>query len=209
MSEYYDAAGAHVVIFDVAVKPGQEPAKESTEKKYTQAKSKQCPECRRKKNATPAPHRIVEADDETGVEVVYECADGRIVTDPGGRLYANLRDRDETPDEYEVRCLEAIQKDFASYYQVVEVPRTEDERREYLLDTWNTSAQARVSARTGVAPRNPDACFRYGAACDYWEACTGVVSIEDVTRFKRLKNAHTELAAPERERSNVAGTFEF
>ena len=205
VSEYQDAVfradgytnrGADVVLYDVGVKPGQEPYKATPEeqRKYTQPKSRVCPECKRKKNAVPAPHIITDVDEETGEETNYECADGRIVTDPGGVLYANLRERDETPEEYEARCLGVINQNYDKYFQVIEVVRLESERREYLLDVWNIAQQARVSERTGIAPRNPDACFRYGSPCDFWDVCTGTATLDDVSRFKKIDSVNPELS---------------
>lgn len=115
-----------------------------------------------------------------------------------GSLYASQRDRDETPAEYRERVASAIMEDPTRYYAAVEVVRLEDERDEYAYDVWQLAELMRMSARTGRAPRNPDACFRYSTPCEFFDVCTGVTSLDDPLRFKHV-GAAPELSNEERQ----------
>lgn len=111
-----------------------------------------------------------------------------------GALYANQRDRDETPDEYLARCTEAIASDPAAYYVRGEVHRFEDELAGLDADLWSLGRMIREGQLAGRAPRNPDACQRYGRWCSYFDVCTGDADLDDPTKFTRLESPHPELA---------------
>jgi hypothetical protein len=115
-----------------------------------------------------------------------------------GALYANQRENDETVEEYEARVSAAIAENPAAYYQRAEVVRLESERDEYAFDVWQLGESIRHSERTGKAPRNPDACHRYGRPCEFWGVCTGQQSLDDTTRFRRIdpEHPHEELSPP-------------
>jgi PD-(D/E)XK nuclease superfamily len=102
---------------------------------------------------------------------------------------------EETPDEYRTRCIQAITEDPRSYYQRGEVVRLEAEMAEGATDDWLTAAGMRETQRLGHFPRNPDACFKWGRACEFWDVCTGTASLEDATRFRRIENMNPELEA--------------
>jgi hypothetical protein len=159
------------------------------ERKYTQPKDRACKECK-KKNPTPAPHveKVGEGDDARDVA----CIDGRIVTDPGGKLYANLRERDETPDEYRERVRADIAANPDKYFQRGLVVRLEQEERDAAKDAWELARQIRDSQLEGRWPRNPEACDSYGAMCAFWSVCTGETTIDDPTRFRDAEQ-HQEL----------------
>lgn len=110
-----------------------------------------------------------------------------------GTLYANQRDRDETPEEYEARLREHIAANPDAYYQRAPVVRLEAEEREAARDMWHTARAIRDSERLGSWPRNPQACFRWHRACDYWDVCTGQADIADEHRFERVR-PHEELS---------------
>lgn len=164
------------VLYDVLRKPELEPYRATPieRREYTKPRDKACPECKRKL-ATPAPH-VVDG---------LSCADGRIVTDPGGRLYANMRERDETVDEYRDRLLADIADRPEHYYQRGVVVRLEDEERDAAADTWVMADLIRLSRNAGRWPRNVDSCSQYNRMCDYWAVCSGETSIEDPLRFER------------------------
>jgi hypothetical protein len=94
------------------------------------------------------------------------------------------RSEPETATEYLARCLESIAEDPNGYYQRGEVVRLAAEAEEALFDDWQTAQQMRESERLGRFPRNPDACMKWGRACDYFEVCTGEASITDPHRFQ-------------------------
>lgn len=101
------------------------------------------------------------------------------------RLRKGQREADETPRAYFDRLCDAITTDPARYYHRVEVVRLEDEREEYAFDVWQLGELMRESERTGRAPRNPDACDRYGAKCAFFSVCTGQASLDDPALFHR------------------------
>ena len=120
-----------------------------------------------------------------------------------GALYANQRDADETPDEYKERVLADIAENPGKYYQRGEVVRLEDEMIEARVDTWQTAQAIREAARHGHAPRNPDACVRWGRTCSYFDVCTGAATLDDPALFTRSEVAHPELSPAADAASNM------
>jgi hypothetical protein len=102
---------------------------------------------------------------------------------------------DETPEAFRARCLEAIAADPAAYYQRGEVFRLEAEMAEALFDDWQTAQMMRESQRLRRFPRNPDACFKWGRACEFFDVCTGVAALDDARRFRRSENVNPEIGA--------------
>lgn len=86
-----------------------------------------------------------------------------------GTLYANQRDRDETPDEYRARLREVLAD--PKYLARHSVPRTLGQVEEFLYDAILQSASMRESARTGRSFKNPEACHRMGT-CSFWSVCS-------------------------------------
>jgi len=111
-----------------------------------------------------------------------------------GRLYANQHETDETPDEYKIRILEDIAEDPTGYFQRGDVPRLERDMEEALLDDWQFAKFLRVAVRDDIAPRNPDACKRFGRICEYFPICTGAGSLEDPSLYVRVDDPNTELS---------------
>jgi hypothetical protein len=111
-----------------------------------------------------------------------------------GRLYATQRDRDETPEEYRARLIEAVASDPMGYYQRGEVVRLESEMADALHDVWQLAKQIRESELAKRYPRNPDACVRWGRTCEFFGLCTGEASPDDPGSFRRVENPHGELA---------------
>ncbi len=108
-----------------------------------------------------------------------------------GRLYANQRERDETPDEYAVRVAAHIAENPDDYFQRATVVRLEDEMRDFERELWQLAGTMRDAVRLGIAPRNPDACSRYGSMCSFFPLCTGEAS---EASYERSDNVHPELA---------------
>jgi hypothetical protein len=113
-------------------------------------------------------------------------------TEPS-RLYANQRDRDETPEEYGRRCLDAIVAEPDAYYQRAIPVRLFQEQHECAVDVWQTSQTMREARRLNVYPRNPDACFQWNRSCDFLLVCAGDVPIDDPLLFRREEKANEEL----------------
>ncbi len=188
-------------IYDVIAKPGLRPLKATPLelREYTKAKYKQCPLCK-KKNPTLPPHQVeVVSGLATLCEEDPEGGPRRVCTDRGGVLYKNQRVVDETVEEYRARVREDIATSPDAYYQRGLVVRLEEQMREHDLETWLLGQQLRENHRLGIAPRNPDACQRYGSVCGYFSACCGEADINDPGVFRRLEWVHPELATPKEE----------
>lgn len=110
-----------------------------------------------------------------------------------GSLYANQRDRDETPAEFRDRLIEAIAADPDAYYRRGEVVRLEAEIDEARWDIWQLGQQIRDAELEKFAPRNPDACVRFGRTCEFFDVCCGEASLDDPARFTRVEKVHAEL----------------
>ncbi len=113
-------------------------------------------------------------------------------TEPA-RLYANQRDRDETPEEYGARCLAAIVADPDGYYQRALPVRLFQEQHDGAVDVWQTAQTMREARRLNVYPRNPDSCFQWSRACDFLPACCGDVPLDDPLLFRREDKENEEL----------------
>ena len=194
ISTYFDGAewlgyAPDYFLYDMSVKPRLMPRKATPieDRKYTLPKSRACKACAKKKDPVPPPH----IDEEIGVE----CVDGRVETDPGGKLHANMREFDETPDEYRERLMLAISEEHTYHYQHAEIVRTEVDRGDYQIDVWQITTQMRESALAGRAPRNPDSCWKYGRACDYWPVCTGQAAITNPVLYRKMDTVNPELAS--------------
>lgn len=109
-------------------------------------------------------------------------------------LQANSRRADaETPAEYGERVREEIANNPDRYYQRGEVVRLEAEMRAFDSETWALANSMREGRRLMVAPRNPDACERYGSLCSFFSVCCGEASLEDPGSFKKSDDVHPEL----------------
>jgi hypothetical protein len=114
-------------------------------------------------------------------------------TEPS-RLYANQRETDETIDEFRDRISAAVAKEPEMYFARAEVVRLESELEESRRDVEELALQIRTGPQTGIAPRNPGACFLYGRTCTFLGACDGTASLDDQTKFRRAERTHEELS---------------
>lgn len=124
-----------------------------------------------------------------------------VIRKPGEKpLKANTRRAvDETPDEYRMRIVKAIDEDPARYFQRGEVVRLESDMEEHSFDLWQTARSIRESELAARWPRNPDACTRWGRECEFLSVCTGEADIHDPLLFRRVENVHQELQQPKEE----------
>jgi hypothetical protein len=171
VSIYYDGAAAlglqvSGVLYDVIGKPQLEPLKATPVEKRKFTKGKRCKSCK-----------------EQPVQCVTCFA-----VEPS-RLHADQRERDETPEEYEARIVEAIAADPDRFYQRAEVVRLESEIDASRRDVWETSRLISL----GYYPRNVDSCMRYGRACAYLPVCSGAGTLDDEARYQKLEDVHPEL----------------
>lgn len=119
--------------------------------------------------------------------------------DTPSRLYANQRVTDETVDEYRDRVRAAIAADPDKYYQRGLVVRLEDNLAEADGELWQLGQTLREHHRLQLAPRNTDACQRYGSTCTYFAICAGEASADDDRQYRRLTWPHPELTNPKEE----------
>jgi len=109
-----------------------------------------------------------------------------------GALYANQRDKDESPDEYSERLLADIAEKPEKYYQRGEVVRLESDVKAHAGDIWAIGEQIRNAQKTQRWPRNTDACDYY-SGCAYWPVCAGESEITDPS-FCKAEKQHPELS---------------
>lgn len=101
--------------------------------------------------------------------------------------------KDETPMEFERRLLEEIQcAPPGKYYKVHELRRSEEEMQQWVEDFEALVMSMIDDMKASRAPRNPDACFRYGQECSYFALCAGECGIDD-PRYV-LSRPHRELS---------------
>ena len=105
----------------------------------------------------------------------------------------DVRMADETPEEFRLRVRAAIQAEPDRYYQRHPVPRLESDLRDYLRDAWMEGKTIRDAERLGYAPRNPEACHRFGV-CPFWEVCARGARPEDrPDLYRHVDDVHPEL----------------
>lgn len=109
------------------------------------------------------------------------------------RLYAKMRAADETVEQFEDRLVETIAANpdgFLLRGTVVRLDAEIPRMREDLIEQIKIERAAHL---LGAAPRNPEACSRYGRLCEFFDACVGRESIDNQLRFPRNDTVHPEL----------------
>jgi len=119
-------------------------------------------------------------------------ADQRKYRKDTGALYANQRTADETPEEYGARLRELIVENPNRFYRRHLVMRTDAQMKEFLGEAWDQGRSIRDGQLAGRAPKNPDACFRYGM-CAFWSHCSSGVELEHSPDFYQIPDPHAEL----------------
>ena len=112
-----------------------------------------------------------------------------------GALYANQRAEDETPEEFRARLFSLVSENPERYYARGDVVRLENEESDAAFDLWSTARSIREAQVANRHPRNPGSCLRYGRECGFFDVCTGVASLDDAARFRKIETPHEELAA--------------
>jgi hypothetical protein len=119
-------------------------------------------------------------------------ADQRKYRKDNGALYANQRTADETPEEYGARLRELIAENPSRFFRRHLVMRTDVQMKEFLGEAWNQGRSIRDGQLAGRAPKNPDACFRYGM-CAFWSHCSSGVELQHSPDFYQIPDPHAEL----------------
>lgn len=117
--------------------------------------------------------------------------------DPVPRLYANQRENDETPDEYQDRVLASIAD--GSSFARFEVVRLEHEEHAAAVDTWQHAEAIRDARARNRWPRNTSSCTKYGRPCPYMPVCEGTSTLDNPMRYRRAETPHEELNEPQKE----------
>jgi hypothetical protein len=194
-SDYW--LGAHAlgfqprgIIYDVVCKPTIEPYKATPLEKRKMTQGTGCKICGGSKGKQGSGRVPKAGTDGTTPCAVCKESGWKIGEEP--RWYADVRLEDETPGAYGLRCFETILAEPDRYLHRHRVVRLEQEMHEHLIDGWFTVRALHEQRATGIAPRNPDACFLYGRPCDYYAVCCGSASIDDQRLF-RTGRRHPEL----------------
>lgn len=98
----------------------------------------------------------------------------------------------ETKQEYYTRVEEDIKTRPTYYFRRRIIPRMTPEIVNYLRDAWDIATDLEMSRCTGVAPRNPEACFDWGRKCEYYEYCYLDVPLSQIDGLVK-KAPHSEL----------------
>lgn len=114
-----------------------------------------------------------------------------------GRLYANQRDRDETPEEYAARVAEAIAADPDRHFARIEIARLDQDLDAAIGEVWEQQQALRSAQLNGRWYRNPEACYSAsGHSCDYLPICGQSSLSRDGAAphgFRWLDTLHPEL----------------
>ena len=112
-----------------------------------------------------------------------------------GKLYANQREEDETPEDFAARVAASIEADPDKHFARIEIARLDQDLDECAASLWQQQQAIRNAQRAGHWWRNPGACFE-PFTCEYIAVC-GNRDIEAITPpgFIRSSNVHPELGA--------------
>lgn len=186
-------------LYNVLRKPQIKPRRATPEENKKFTKGKGCKECGGSAGGKKGIMRGSGLAEASTAAHPVECiaCDG-IGWKEAPRLHANLRDEDETVEEFAERIRELIVADPDAWYQHGDVRRLAEELDEYRADAWITAKSIREAQLTGGHARNPDACDRYNRLCEYFDVCCSGANIDDDGRFRTVKTAHTELSVEKR-----------
>jgi hypothetical protein len=113
--------------------------------------------------------------------------------EPVPRLYASMRENDETLDEYRERLTEDIIRRPEWYFQRQEIVRLDRDNDDHARDVVQTAEMIRHATERDAWPRSPNACVRFHRLCDYHPVCSGEATIDDGTRYETKAMQHEEL----------------
>lgn len=193
----YEVAGC---IYDVLKRPGHEPKLATPLEKREYTKGKGCKGCGGSGGGKAGIvqgrgyYTTVGPGDAAAQNIPCTgCSGTGWLNDAEGkpqapRLHKDQRETDEAIEAFEERLVEAIAErpdDFLLRGVVVRLEHELPAMRQDMLDDI-------ALAETGLTPRNPDQCSRYGQLCPFFAACAGRASIDDSNLFPRGR-AHPEL----------------
>ena len=111
-----------------------------------------------------------------------------------GRLYANQREVDETPEEFAARVAADIAERPDHYFARIEIARLDQDLDDCRAELWSQQLAIREAQRSGRFYRNPGSCFE-PYPCEFLSICLNR-DLETVTPvgFIRLQDVHPELS---------------
>jgi len=145
--------------------------------------------------------KLVPATDANGLKI-YNALDGTRAMKDDGTPYqsgkAGEREavmRQETLEEYAVRCAEIMRGAPDDHFNRREVPRLESDLREYEVELLDTCGILEYCEAENAWPRNTGACYWYGNRCRFYDLCyQGWQSGDQVPEGFRVKDRkHEEL----------------
>jgi hypothetical protein len=180
------------VLYDVSAKPDCSPSRATPEEKREFTKGKGCKECGGSaggKKGIVQGNGHVQNTNGPGSLTCDACHGTGWSEAP--RLHANMREKDETPDEFGVRVVEAIAKFPDAHFRQVSITRNEDElanaRNNLVVAAMEIDQlwrDARSRGNDDVShPRardrfmqNTGACHSmFGRQCDFLPVCSGQI----------------------------------
>lgn len=111
-----------------------------------------------------------------------------------GTLYANMRDQDESLDEYAERLMTDIASRPDFYFARREIARTDADLAAAQREWWDWASILRENRAQDRWPKNPSSCFAMGR-CQYHEVCaTGMDVTKNVPMgFRIVDDVNPEL----------------
>jgi len=188
VGDYFIGANLPIgIVYDVVCKPDIRPHKATPESKRKYTKGKKC----------KCSSGVIGAHDGGAVYACTVCKMTGWIEPPA--LYANQRERDETPGEFGLRCFELMLAEPHRYLHRVNVRRLEHELDEHMRDDWETAKDITAESKRDHHPRNPDACYSVNRPCDYFPVCwNGVEPIDgDLYRISKRPPMKPEMQTDE------------
>ena len=94
--------------------------------------------------------------------------------------------QNETDDQFSARVLESVSDDYPRYFQRAEIVRHEPEHEAAERDLQGVVHLMEVTRmQLKEAPRNPDACMKWGRECCFLPVCSGSDSLANPLRYKK------------------------
>lgn len=111
-----------------------------------------------------------------------------------GRLYANQREEDESPEDFGKRLENDIDERPEHYFARIEIARLEADLDECRAELWDQSQALREAQRAGRWYRNPNNCFAT-FTCEFVPICQmSALDVITPAGFVRQLSVHPELS---------------
>lgn len=118
----------------------------------------------------------------------------RKYTNKDGRLYANQRENDETPEEFAGRVAADIEARPDHYFARIEIARLDQDLNDCAHEVWQQQLAIRNAQRSGHWYRNPASCIN-PYPCEYLPVCQNRdLATRTPQGYRRNADVHPELA---------------